>query len=67
MYYDNCDWQINSELNSVIRVEGQEFEIDYLIENKVQNRKNLIICLKAPCFNGLFNGEVFSWHSPKLV
>lgn len=31
VYYDNCDWQINSELNTVIKVHGQQFKIDYLV------------------------------------
>jgi len=31
VFYDNCDWQINSEANSVIAVTGDTFEINYLI------------------------------------
>jgi hypothetical protein len=31
VFYDNCDWQINSEYNSVIAVSGQPFQVNYLI------------------------------------
>jgi hypothetical protein len=33
VYYDNCDWQINSEYTSVIYVTGDPFQINYLIDN----------------------------------
>jgi len=27
----------------------------------------MIFCLKGPCCNSNYQGEVFSWHRPKLV
>lgn len=33
VYYDRCDWQINSEYNSAVAVAGDPFQVDYLIEN----------------------------------
>jgi hypothetical protein len=66
VYYDNCDWQINSEYNSVIAVSGDPFQVDYLIEN-VRKRESMIFCLKAPCYSPYYSQEVFSWHRPQLV
>lgn len=67
VYYDNCDWQINSEYNSVIAVSGEPFQVNYLIENIKKYRESLIFCLKAPCYNPHYSEEVFSWHRPQLV
>lgn len=41
--------------------------MDYLIENVKKYRESVVICLKAPCYNPYYNGEVFTWHRPKLV
>lgn len=51
VFYDNCDWQLNSQYNSVIRVTGDPFIINYLIDNPKQHQQTLIYCLKAPCFD----------------
>lgn len=66
VYYDNCDWQINSEYNSVVAVTGEPFQVDYLIEN-VRKRESMVFCLKAPCYSPHYSEEVFSWHRPQLV
>jgi hypothetical protein len=67
VFYDNCDWQLNSEYNSVVRATGDPFSINYLIDNPKQNQQTLIYCLKAPCFDETVPLEIFSWHLPKLV
>jgi hypothetical protein len=64
--YDNVDWQFNSPFKPVICQVGEDFEINYLIENKEQFRQNLILCLKAPCMDKHFRKEVFSWHHLKI-
>jgi hypothetical protein len=67
VFYDNCDWQINSEYNSVVAVQGDRFEVNYLIENIKKSRESITICSKTPCYNPHYNGEIFTWHMPKLV
>ena len=51
VFYDNCDWQLNSEYNAVIQVVGDTFKINYLIDNQKHHQQSLIYCLKAPCFD----------------
>lgn len=62
VFYDKVDWQHSSPFKPVISQVGEEFEVNYLIENREENRKNLVICLKAPCMNKNYRQEVFSWH-----
>ncbi len=51
VFYDNCDWQLNSEYNEVIYVAGDAFKINYLIDNQKHQQRSLVYCLKAPCFD----------------
>lgn len=67
VYYDNCDWQLTSEYNPVVNVTGDNFMINYLIDNPKPNHQSIIYCLNAPCFDDSIPIEVFSWHIPKLV
>lgn len=46
---------------------NEHFEINYLIENDKKHRETMLFCVKAPCASPHYNGEVFSWHKPKLV
>lgn len=66
VFYDNVDWQLHSPFKPVIVQVGEEFEVNYLIDNKEQYRQNLILCLKAPCMDKHYRGEVFSWHHLKI-
>lgn len=67
VYYDNCDWQINSEYNSVVYVTGDQFQINYLIDNPEKHQQSLVYCLNAPCLDESIPIEIFSWHIPTLV
>ena len=67
VYYDNCDWQINSNYNSSICVTGDKFELNYLIDDPKSQFKTLVYCLHAPCLDPTVNLEIFSWHIPELV
>ena len=67
VYYDNCDWQLNSEYNSVVYVTGDHFAINYLIDNPKYDHQTIVYCLNAPCFDPDIPLEVFSWHKPHLV
>lgn len=51
VYYDNCDWQLNSEYNPVIYVQGDAFVINYLIDDPKPHHQTLVYCLNAPCFD----------------
>lgn len=48
-------------------VNGDSFDINYLVDNSKKIRNCTVICLKAPCSSQYYHGEVFSWHEPKLV
>lgn len=50
-----------------MRVTGDSFVINYLIDNPKQNQQTLVYCVKAPCFDESIQLEIFSWHIPKLV
>lgn len=65
-YYDGTDWQIATPLRAIIAQVGENFSINYLIEDKLSYRNNLLLCLKAPCMDKHYNEEVFSWHHIRL-
>jgi hypothetical protein len=67
VFYDNCDWQLHSQYNSVVAVVQDPFRINYLIEKNKRQRETLLFGLKTPCASPHYHGEVFSWHKPKLV
>ena len=65
VYYDNSDWQIRSAFRPSVAQTGEQFSINYLIENTKDHRDLITVCVKAPCFNSHYNEEIFSWHRPK--
>src|SRR5690606_17697059 len=64
-YYASNDWQSNDVSKPTICQCGENFTINYLIENS-KYRDQIIVCLKAPCFNSQYNHYCFSFHKPKL-
>ena len=67
MFIDDCDWQQHQAYNSSVAVTGDKFIINYLIENLLKYKGSLAICLKAPCLNPQYTGEIFSWHLPQVT
>lgn len=66
VYYDHSDWQIRAAFKPIIEQKGDKFIINYLIEDTKAHRELITVCVKSPCFNSMYNEEVFSWHRPKL-
>lgn len=46
---------MRSALRPSIAQVGDNFTINYLIENIPDHRENVMLCLKAPCQNPLYN------------
>ena len=65
VHIDDCDWQQHQAYNSSVSVTGDKFVINYLIENHPKYKGSLAICLKAPCLNPHYTGEILAGTSPK--
>lgn len=64
--YDGVDWQNRTPFHPIIGQVNEKFMINYLIDTKDNRQPQFLkICLKAPCMDEIYEGDVFSWHIPE--
>jgi hypothetical protein len=64
MLYDGVDWQLSSAFRPVIRVAGQHFKVNLVVELDLARNKNcqIFLGLSAPSPMEGFNRTILTWH-----
>lgn len=66
MLYDEVDWQLNSAFRPIVRVVGQHFKVDLIVDLDLSKSDNqncqIFIGLSAPTPIEGLNKSILTWH-----
>jgi starch synthase len=64
MLYDGVDWQLQSAFRPVVRVVGQHFKVNIIVDHDLEKSKDaqIFIGLSAPSPIENVNQTVLTWH-----
>lgn len=64
MLYDGVDWQLSSAFKPVIRVVGQHFKVNLIVNHNIETSKHsqIFIGLSAPSPIPNVNKSILTWH-----